>query len=193
MICWPVSHLLPSVNAVAIRAQEAKVAFISGPVFETVTPSARATRFLRPVNVVNVQNAVVCFSAMDALSAKFFHQGKLPTPVSRVFVNGVSVLVPMSRATFSAAKTVLALASTPLAIFFTLPPRREIAVATTILPRSVFEAILMGLERLRTITASHCDGCFLHYRNITLNPTNDNFDIACKRIEDAQRQGDMFI
>ena len=188
--------MVPRVEPMAVCAKQAKVAFVSGPIAKAVIPygrSAFVAELLRGVDVVNVENAVIAFSAVDTGAAQFGNQGELARPITRVLVFGEAVFVPVILAALIRTKAMLALFAAALAPLFSLPTRFEVAVPAAILPRAIFDAILMGFEGLRAIAASHCDRCLFHCRSITSRSAQCNFDIACRRIEDAQRQGDLFL
>lgn len=191
-----VAHLLPSVQPVAVCAQQAKIALVRCPISEAVIPSRGApfvAQLLARIDVVNVQNANVAVAALHASAPKLLHNLNLARPVARVLVRSEAVFAPMCLAALKRAKTRLAGLAATLASLRPAPPCREVARTGAVFSRPVFEAVLVGLERCGAVAASDCYRGLFHGRNISCRRANGNFDIACKRIEDAQRQGDLFI
>lgn len=196
MIGQAIPHLVPSVEPVTVCAQQAKVALIRSPIAKAVIPDRRSpfiAELLRRVDVVNVENAVVTFPAVNAGTAQFRNQCEFARPITRVLMLGEAVLVPVIFAALLRAKAMLTFATAALTPPCPLPTSGKVAVSSAILPRAILDAILVGLEGLRAVAASHCDRCLFHYPNIVSSAAHCNFDIACKRIEDAQRQGDLFM
>jgi len=194
MIARPVTHLSPSVDAVTVRAQQAQVALVSLPITQAVVPSARAALLKRPVYVIDVQNAVIRFTASHARSAKLVYERQFPSPISRMLVLSVGVDRPVGVATGNITKAVLARVSALFARRASLPASSEIAVAPTILPGAISQPIKVGFKRLAAIAASYLNCALFHVQSIAWNVRRTKyFDIARKRIEDAQRQGDLFV
>ena len=189
----PVSHLNPSVDPVAIGTQQAQIAFVGRPVFEAIIPSLRASGLFAAVNMVNVQDPVIAFAALNTDATEFAHKRQLPAPIARVFVDCMTMLVPVVNAAFIRAKSMLAIGPAAFTRGLPFPTRRQIAGLAAILSSPVFEAIKMHFKLLLAVAASHCDRCLFHYQNILYLNAKVKFDIACKRIEDAQRQGDFFV
>lgn len=189
----PVAHLVPSVQAMAVCTQQPQIAFVCSPILEAIIPSARASSLFAPVDVVDVQNPVIAFAALHANPAKLAHKGKLPAPVAGVFVDGVAVLVPVIDAALFRAKAMLTSHATTLTGCLPLPSRRKVAGSVAVFSGAVLEAVKMGFKRLFAVAAGDCNSALFHGRNILLRKRKVNFDIACRRIEDAQRQGDLFL
>ena len=186
--------MLPCVDAVAVRTQEPEIALVCSPILEAVIPSARTPGLFASVDVVDVQNPVIVFSAFDASAAKLIHKRKLPAPVAWMLVDGVAVFVPVIDTALFRAKTVFTSFTATLAGCLPLPPRRKVTCPVAVFPCAIFEAVKMGFKRLRAVGASHFDSGFFHSLNIACGrKITKYFDIACRRIEQAQRQGDLFI
>lgn len=192
----PVAHLVPSVQAVAVCAKQAQIADVGRPITKTITPNtcpSFVTEFSGRVDVVNIKDAVIVFATHDASAAKFHDQRKFAPPIGRVLVLFEPMLVPVVLAALLRAKAMLTQASAPLARFLPFPSRGKITGPPAILPCSIFEAIKVGFKRLFAVAAGDCNSAFFHVINIFDWCAKVNFDIACKRIEDAQRQSDLFI
>lgn len=187
-----VSHLNPSVDSVTIRTQQAQIAFVVRPVFEAIIPGPWPSSFFAAINMVNIQDPVVAFAALNADAAEFVHKRQFSAPVARVLMKSMAVLIPMVSAAFVRAKSMLAIYSTSFASGLPFPSGGKITVLPAILPSSVFEAVEMHFKLLLAVSASHCDRCLFHVQNILRRSPKVKFDIACKRIEDAQRQGQLF-
>lgn len=189
----PVSHLVPSVQAMAVCAQQPQIAFVRSPILEAVIPSARASGLFAPVDVVDVQNPVIAYAALHTNPAKLVHKGKLPAPVSGVLVNGMAVLVPVIDATLFRTKAMLASLTTTFTGRLPLPSCCKVAGAGAVFSCAILKAVKMGFKRLLAVAAGDCNSALFHDLNISSRLRNVNFDIACRRIDQAQRQGDMFI
>jgi hypothetical protein len=193
---WPVSHLIPSVQTVAVCAKQSQIALVRRPIAEAVIPYTGAPlvpELLARVDMIDVQHAEIGLPAHYTGSTKFLDQGELPAPVRWVLVGLEAVFVPMRGTTLRRAKTVLALCATSLACALPLPSRFQVARPATVFPRAILEPIEVCFERLLAVSASYGDSALFHVRNISSRVLRNKFDIACKRIEDAQRQGDFFI
>lgn len=196
MIWVPIGHLLPGSEPVAICAEDAQIPLVQFPVLKARPPVVLPFSLKKlgaRVYVVDVEAAEIIKPASLTLPAKGIEKFNLSLPISGAFAKLIIVLVPKVLLATRGAKLVFASFPTLFAFPAIAPSGREVAVSTAILSRSILQTILVGFEWLRTVAASDCYGCFLHLRNIASNKANDNFDIACKRIEDAQRQGDLFI
>lgn len=191
-----VTHLLPGVQAMAIRAKQSQVASVRSPIAEAIIPHtcpAFIPQLFRGVDVVNVENAIIVLATHNAASPKAFNQRQFSTPITRVLVRLKAMFVPMVFATLLGAKPMFAFKSTSLTSRLSFPSSGQIASLSAVFASPVFEAIEMHFKLLLAVGASHCDRCLFHYRNILHRAAKVKFDIACKRIEDAQRQGDLFI
>lgn len=184
----PVSHLLPCVNPVAVCAQQAQVPAICRPVFKPVVPCGRAPKLLRPIDVIDVEDSHVGLSAFHACAAERSNKGKLSLPVPGTLVHSKAVLVPVGCAAFVGAEAVLALCSAPFALRASLPSGRQITGAAAVFAGSVFQAVKVGLKLLFAVLADCFNAAFLHCASISRTCEPKYFDIACRRIEDAQRQ-----
>lgn len=189
-----ITHLVPSVDAMAVGAQQPQIAFVRLPIAQPVVPSAWAALLERPVDVVNVQHAIIGFTATDARATKFFDERKLPAPVSRVLVPLVGVDRPVLVAAGVVAKAEVTRLAALLATIGSTPSRSEIAVAPAVFSSAIPQPVKMSFKRLAAVAAGYLNSALFHARNIAWNARRTKyFDIACKRIEEAQRQGDLFI
>jgi hypothetical protein len=185
-------------NAVAVSAQQTKVPCIGFPIAESVVPDACAalvSQFHGRVNVVDVENSIIRFSASDALPAETFNQFKFSFPVARVTMFLKSVFVPVILTASVTAISVFAWLSALLARLRLPPPGRKIAGLPAILPGSIFHPVSMSLKLFGTMLADFRDLCFLAHGvspNRCAHYSTINFDIACRRIEQAYAQPRLF-
>lgn len=194
MIARPITHLVPSVDAVAVGTQQPQIPLVRLPIAQAVIPSARTTLLERPVDVVDIQHAIIGFTATDARAAKLFDERNFPAPVARVLVPFVGVDRPVLVAAGIVAKAEVTRLAALLATIGSTPSRSEIAVAPAVFSGAIPQSVKVGFKRLAAVAASYLNSAFFHARNIARNTRRTKyFDIACKRIEDAQRQGDMFV
>jgi len=189
-----VSHLLPCVEPVAVGAKKPQVALVRFPVAQPVVPSPWTALLERPIDVVDVQHAIIGFTATDARATKLLDERKFPAPVARVLVPFVGVNRPVLVAAGIVAKAEVTRLAALLATISSTPSRGEIAVAPAVFSGAIPQPVKVGFKRLAAVAASYLNSALFHSRNIARNARRTKyFDIACKRIEDAQRQGDMFI
>lgn len=191
-----VTHLLPSMQAMTICTKQSQIASVRCPIAEAVIPHARSAfiaQFFGRVDMVNVENAIITFAAHNARPAKAFNQGQFSSPITRVLVSLKAVFVPMVLTTLLRTKTVLAFGPASFASWFSFPSSCQVTSAPAIFASAFFKAVKMHFKLLLAVATSHCDRCLFHYRNILFSSAKVKFDIACKRIEDAQRQGDLFL
>lgn len=196
MIGRSIPHLVPRVQAVAICAKQTQIADIRCPITKAVIPhtcSPLVSELSRRVDVVNIKDAVIVFAARDASAAKFNDQSKFAPPIGRVLVLFEAVFVPMVFATLIRAKAMLARTSASFARVLPFPTGGKVAGPAAILSSTIFEAVRVGFKRLFAVAAGDCNSALFHFENIQHKRAKVNFDIACRRIEQAQRQGDLFI
>lgn len=194
MIARPITHLVPSVDAMAVGAQQPQIALVRLPIAQAVIPSAWAALLERPVDVVDVQHAIIGFTATDARAAKLFDERNFSAPVARVLVLFVGVDRPVLVAAGIVAKAEVTRFAALLATIGSTPSRGEIAVAPAVFSGAIPQPVKVGFKRLAAVAASHLNSALFHARNIARNAQRTKyFDIACRRIEDAQRQKDLFI
>lgn len=193
-----ISHLTPRMNSVAIGAQQAKVTFVGFPIFKTVKPVPCALSFfelLFSINVVNVKDAMVVNSALNAFAAKCSNKRKLFLPVFGVLVGCKAVFVPVVSSARVAAKPVFTFFAAIFTRLFFSPSMGQVASLTAKLASSIFKSVSVNLELFRTVFTALCHLCFLaHLRllNTFAHYKPKYFDIACKRIEQAVAQGQLF-
>ena len=194
-----VSHLFPSVNSVAVSTKKPKVSFVGFPVFKSINPVSRLFSFKNlcgRVYMVNVENPVVCFSTNNAFPPKFINKGKFLFPISRLFVNSKTVFVPIVLPAIFIAKSIFAFFPAVFAWLLFTPSVGQVTRLSAKLPSSILNSVSMYLESVSTVFARSFNLCFLAHIYLLsrfVNCITKYFDIACKRIEDAQRQVDLFI
>ena len=162
----------------AIRAKQLQVPLISRPVLESARPSILAvlwTNLLGWVDVVYIEGAEIGESAFNAFPAKLKNERQLSLPIARTLMDAVAVLVPKVLHTRRGTEPVIAFLPTGLALSLLSPAMREVASLSAKLG-----ALVLG-DRLPAMFAS------IHAYIIT-----KYFDIACERIENAQRQSRLF-
>lgn len=186
-----VSHLLPCVQPVAVRAKQTQVALVRSPVTEAIIPDAGTSlipKLLAWVDMVNIENAKVSFPTHNAGTPKLFNEGELPTPIRRVLVRCKPVFVPMIRSALGRAKAMLTFRAAPLASALPLPSRSQIALSPAVFPGAIFDPVKMGFKWFLAVAASYRNSALFHALNIISRCAKIKFDIACRRIEDSQRQ-----
>ena len=162
----------------AISAQQLKVSSVGRPVLKTPRPHVLpvfGANFFGRVYVINVQRPIVIKAAASALTAELLDERQFALPIPRVLVYSVSVFVPKSTHAFVGAKSISALFPAGFARSVFAPPMRKVAGLA-----AKFGAFVFG-DRVRAV------GARIHGAIIT-----KYFDIACRRIEDAQRQQRLF-
>jgi hypothetical protein len=194
MIGGTVTHLLPSVPPVTVGAEQPQVASVGFPIAQAIIPGSRSPLFQAAVDVVNVENAKVGLPALNARPAKLRNERQLPAPVARVLVPLVRMDRPVGVATGNRAKAMLAGLPALLARLAALPSRSKIAGLAAVFSGAISQAVEMSFKRLGALRAGDFGGALFHGRSIAQTAVQPKyFDIACKRIEDAQRQGDFFV
>lgn len=195
----PVPHLFPCMKSVAVGAEQTKVSGIRFPISEPVTPNASSplvSKFHRWVNVVNVKDSMIGLSAGYALTAKRINQLQFALPVSRVLMFCKSVFVPVISAASVSAKSIFTRFAALLARLIFPPSSRKVAVLTAKLASPILNPIGVYLKFPR---AMFTDFRYLSFCAHGLSPNRDAhystkyFDIACKRIDQAYAQGDLFV
>lgn len=162
----------------AIRAKQLQIPLVGRPVLKSARPSILPplwANLLGRINVVYVESAKVGEAAFNAFSAKLKNEGQLALPVARALMDAVSVLVPKVLHARRGTEPVIAFLPTGFAFSMLSPAMREVARLSAKL-----RALVLG-DRVPAMYAS------IHGDIIT-----KYFDIACERIENAQRQQRMF-
>ena len=193
-----VTHLAPCVNSMAISAKQAQVAFVGFPVLKPVNPVSCTFSFFElfvPVNVVNVKNAMVINSARYAFTTKRSNKSKLFLPIFWVLMGCKAVFIPIVSSARVAAKPVFAFFAAIFTRLFFPPSMGQVASLTAKFSSSILKSVGVYLELLRAVFAALCNLSFFAHINI-LNTCGyykpKYFDIACKRIEQAHTQGQLF-
>jgi hypothetical protein len=183
----------------AISAKQLQISAISFPIAEAARPCP--SRFLGfglslPINMMNVEGAKVREPTLRAFTAQAFHKLDLALPIARVLVFGRAVLVPIILGAARRAKLIIARGAALTAFAVALPSGRKIARSAAILSGAVAQAIRVHFARLATVSAGD-DRWGCPHRNCISNYAIYNkpkyFDAACRRIEEATKQPDMFV
>ncbi len=162
----------------AIRAKQLQIPLVGRPVFEPPRPRILPVLWANLfgwVDVVYIECAKVGEAAFNALSPKLKNERQLALPVARALVDAVPVLIPKVLQAWRGTKPVVAFLPAGFALSMLPPSVREVAR----LPAKL-RTLVLG-DRLTAMLAS------IHGDIIT-----KYFDIACERIENAQRQARMF-
>lgn len=182
-----------------ICTQQSEISLVGFPVLESPRPSVLAAlwaHFFGRVNVVNVERPMIRKSTLDALPAKLLNYFKFSFPVARVLVNGVPVLVPVALNTFKGTKPIFAISAALFALPTFSPSRRKVAGLIAIFSCPIFDAIGVRLEYGFAPRAFNVNFCALShnadYITLVCRFEPKYFDIACERIENAQRQQKLF-
>lgn len=182
-----------------ISAQQPQVPLVCFPIFESPRPSILpifGPYLLGRINVVNVERSVIRKSALNTLAAKFLNYFEFSFPVARVLVNRVTVFVPVILNAINRTKSIFAIGSAMLAFSVFAPSRRKITGLIAKFSSAIFDAIGMGLKNGFATGAFNVNFCaFSHafdYITVYRRAEPKYFDIACERIENAQRQQKLF-
>lgn len=184
--------MIPCMDSVTVRAQQAQVARVGGPILESVIPGCGASGLSRPVDVVNVEHAEVGLATLHARPPKALDERDLALPVAGVLVRSEPIGVPVCAAAIVRAIAVLAFLPAPLTSRRSLPSGGEVAGSTAVPAGAIFQAVGMRLEGPGAASASDFNAGLFHSASISPRREPKYFDIACRRIEDAQRQSRMF-
>jgi hypothetical protein len=180
-----------------ICAQQFDVISVGLPISEASRPNIMSVLWseLRcRINVVDIERAEVVKAAAHTFAAEFRDEFKLPRPIATALVRLVALAVPISSLAVWRTEPCAGARSALDARAFVAPSRGKITRLTTIFSRAVFQSVGVHLRGLAAVCAGyrHPLGAFLsHSQNITLCGANIYFDIACRRIEEATRQGDL--
>lgn len=159
----------------AIGAKQLQIPRIGRPVFEPSCPRILpilGANLFGWVDMIYIEGAKVGEAAFNALSPKLKYEGQLALPIARALVDAVPVLIPKVLQAWRGTKPVVAFLPAGFALSMLPPSVREVAR----LPAKL-RTLVLG-DRLTAMLAS------IHGDIIT-----KYFDIACERIENAQRQG----
>ncbi len=184
----PISHLMPSVQPVTIRAQKAEIALVCRPIAEPIIPDrgpALISKLFGWGDMVNVEDAVIVLAATDTFTAKAFNQRDLSGPISRVLMLAKAMLVPMIFSALNGAKAMLTGFAAPLAPAFPLPSRLKIAGPRAVFSGAILDAVLVGFKRGFAVATSNYNRCLFHVQNIARTACESNFEAACRRIRET--------
>ena len=182
----------------AIRTQQFDVAGVRSPILEPAAPSVAGlgAHLGSRINVVDVQRPEIREPALDTFTAERGDDGELALPIAGMLVDSGTIPVPISPRTFRRTKLRGAIFSTLATLSVAAPTVRQIAGLTAIFASAVAKAIRVHLSGLATVRAGNRDGLFSHGLTIAkyiAAAKPKYFDIACRRIEEAYRQADLFI
>lgn len=158
-----------------VRAKQSQIPLVGRPILEAPSPcvlTALWPYLLGRVDVVYIKRAEIGEAAFNAAPSELKDKRQLPFPIARALVDSVPVLVPKVSHTGGRAKAVVAFLPAGFAFPMLPPPMREV----TGLPAKL-RALVLGNRIAAMFTSSH-GASIPKY-----------FDIACQRIENAQRQG----
>lgn len=181
----------------AIRAKQSQIPRVRIPIAKAMPPgSARRANFGGCVDVVNIEGAMIIKPAIHTFTAKRRDKSKFLAPVGRLFIETGAVFNTKRHLTFNGAITHFARLPAVFALSITVPPVRKITGLATIFSGSLAQSVRMHLGRLVAACANDCRWCGSHASMIAkyvgyFKPRY--FDIACRRIEQAQRQADLFV
>lgn len=174
----------------AIRTQQSEVSFILGPIFESARPVVRTifwSNFPLRVNMIYIKGTVIAKTALRAFAAEFFNQRQFSFPIARTLVDSMAVQIPICLEACIGTKA----GRTFIAALFALPrfcpSVRKIARSIAVFACPIAESIGVHLSLFPAMGAFNRFCRSSHGIMIARY-----FDIACRRIEDAQRQQRMF-
>ena len=179
----------------AVSTQKPNVFHVRVPISKTPTPRVVPVfgpNFRGGVDVVNVQGAMIGEPALGAFPAKARDEFKFPFPVARVLVNAVAVFVPVVLLTAWRTKTCFRRLVAALALAGVRPPVPDVASLTAELTCAIAQTIRVHRFGLVTVLANDLNGRGSHVSKYTTPNNHKYFDIACERIENAQRQARLF-
>lgn len=178
----------------AIRTQQPQVSGICLPVLESAGPCVLLIArpdFFAAVDVVDIKRTVIREATLDALPTKIPHQRELAFPEAPRLVRSVAVLIPVGLLASVGAKTVRALLAAFLALAFVAPSVGEVALPPAEPACPVLQSVGVHLVFAAAMGALHING-FRSHIEIIPHAEPRYFDIACRRIDDAYRQGKLF-
>lgn len=185
-------------DSVAICAKKPKISFVGLPVLKPIKPitcSLSLLKLFSAVDMVNIKNPMIGVAAMYAFPTERFNQRKLLLPIGWVLVFCEAIFVPVILPAFITAIAVFAFFSAVLARLFLAPSMGKIALLSTKFTSAIFNSIRMDLKLFRAMFAALCNlSFFSHFNLLSMceHYTPKYFEIACKRIEQAYAQGQLF-
>lgn len=181
-----------------IRAQQTQVSLVSLPVAEAPAPCVAGLLLglCGGVDVVNVERADVGVTAPLAFATEFSYQFQLPLPVPDGFTRHAVHPVPLALLAFNRTVARLARLAAVSAFAVAVPPMGQVALAAAILPGPVPQPV--GVHLLWGAAAGTDDRNWFcsHAETVSDLPGMSQpgyFDIACRRIEAALKQPDLFV
>jgi hypothetical protein len=178
-----------------ISAKQAEVFSVGGPVLESPRPSVvpiLGANLFRGVYVIYINGAVICKSTLRALAPERGYQFKFAFPVARFLMDRIAVVVPVGFLTMRSTKTRFCFLSAPFALPCVRPSMGQVAGLAAKLSGSIFESVSVHLRRLLTVLACDLNALGSHCLSLSELASRKYFDIACQRIEQAQKQVRMF-
>lgn len=215
LICGlrPEVSLFPCVQSMAISAQQFNIIHICSPVLKSPSPGIASvlwSDFSIWVYMVNIKRPVVIKSTFNAFPAKSGDNFQLSFPVPAFLVDFIPFFVPIRFLAFWVTKSCCAHLAAIKTNPVSFPSFSHIAIPVAIFSSAVFQAVGVNFKRLGAVLASNSHFVWGHWiflvcvwnSNYTkihrkiktlmyfeIDP--DYFEIACARIEKAQRQGRM--
>ena len=191
-----ISHLLPSVNTMAISTKQFDILGIFFPIRKPahkVVTAFCVMGFPASVYVIDIKNANISIPALHAFPAKFFNKAYLPFPIPLYFSTAITIFVPVTFLAFTTAKFGFCWFSAKRT-FPGVPPPCSMIASNTAIFNTGFSTIgfaKRNAKNLMTIFASKFDSVFSHTSTIPQLPINLQA-IAERRIKDAQAQPLLF-
>lgn len=147
----------------------------------------------RRILVVDIEHAMVVVAARLAATAKFLDQRVLAFPILIApTVDGIAVSVPVGATTSIRTKPVSATLAALRAFAGLAPAVREVARLITEFSRAFAQAVSVHGCGLFTVLANDLNWRGSHASKYIRPNNRKYFDIACERIENAQRQARLF-
>jgi len=182
----------------AISAKKFKVPGIRLPITEAPAPSVSGLRpYLgRWVDVVDVKRPHVGEAALSALATERFDQRQLTAPIARMPVRFGTMKVPVVLLASRCAELGRALCAALLAGSRAAPSGFQVAGSPAVFPGPVSEPVGVHLGLRSAVSACDLYWVCSHAPTLSTYAVNARpryFDIACRRIEEASKQADLFI
>ena len=178
-----------------VRTQKPNVFHVCRPIGKAPAPRelpVLRAEFLRWVDMVDVQSAMVSEAALDAFPSERRDEFKFSFPVARMPVDAVTVLVPVVLLAAILAKASLGRLATLSALSRVRPSVGDVAGLSAKLSRAIAKAVRMHRFCLVAMLTNDLNGCGSHTSKYTTPNKRKYFDIACERIDQAQRQARLF-
>ncbi len=182
----------------AIRTQQPKITLVSIPILEAPCPCVNTflwTNFLGWVDMVYIKRAVIVKTTINALTPKLFNQRKFAFPISRMLMYFVTIFIPIVFSASIRTKPYLTVFTALFTFSIVLPSVFQIAFLVTVFTSAFFNSVRVNHCWLTAPLTFNFNRIVSHWGIIpqyTRNYEPKYFDIACERIEQAQKQGRLF-